>query len=155
MKLAKRVIAEASTRDEHSEATAFAVWLSSARLMTLSADDLARIDGYAGTGTALHEMLPAVLPLARPVWYEAQVVAQRGTPMRLGYGATQAGPGEIDVWFAAGCDPMTRIVVLGPLRIDSQCIDPAADASDPSVRELRVAAGIVLRAMLMGLGNPT
>lgn len=131
-----------------------AVWLPSATRRVLSADDLAQIDVYTGSGEALHEMLHAVLPLDRPVWYEANVIAQHGTHMVMGYGATPAGPGQLDIWCAVGAVGASRVIgPLGPLRIDSQSIDVAADASSPDVRELRAAAGIVLRALMMKLGS--
>ena len=126
----------------------YAQCLPQATRRTLNAADLARIDAYTGDGQALHEMLPAVLPLAAPVWYEAQITAQRGTRMVLGYGATPAAPGEIDVWFAAGTAGRVALA-LGPMRMDSQSV--AGGEEDD--RELRAACGIVVRALLMGVGT--
>jgi hypothetical protein len=126
----------------------FAQWLPHATRRTLSAADLARIDAYTGDGQALHEMLPAVLPLAAPVWYEAQITAQHGTRMVLGYGATPAAPGEIDVWFAAGTAGRVALA-LGPMRMDSQ----STALGEGDDRELRVACGIVVRALLMRAGT--
>lgn len=71
-------------------------------------------------GLRAHGLLPAILPIAAPVWYEATVTAERGTRMSLGYGATQSGP----------------------------------DVGDDDIgRELRSAAGIVVRALLLGCGQ--
>jgi hypothetical protein len=39
-------------------------------------------------------MLAAVLPLARPVWFEAALAAQHGTAMIMGYGADPAADGR-------------------------------------------------------------
>lgn len=133
---------------------ALAAWLPRAVRRTLTADDLRRIDAYAGGAEDLHALLPAVLPLAAPVWYEAQVTAQHGTRMVMGYGATPAGPGELDVWCAAGSVGSDRIMVpAGPLRLDRVGIDPRADIDAAGVRELRAAAGIVLRALMLGCGT--
>lgn len=129
-------------------------WLHAARRVTLTAADLARIDSYGSSdGATLHAELALVLPLDAPVWYEAEVTAAGGSQMLLGYGATPAGPGEIAVWFAAHARGADRIVgPLGPLRLDSRSIDTTADAYSANVRELRSAAGIVIRALLLGLG---
>ena len=132
---------------------ALAAWLPRAVRRTLTADDLRRIDAYAGGAEDLHALLPAVLPLAAPVWYETQVTAQHGTRMAMGYGATPAGPGELDVWCAAGAVGSGRVLVPhGPLRLDRVGIDPRADIDAAGVRELRAAAGIVLRALMLECG---
>lgn len=139
---------------EHAPVTAaIRAWLHAARRVQLTAADLARIDSYGSSdGATLHAQLPLVTPLDAPVWYEAEVAAAGGSQMLLGYGATPAGPGEIAVWFAAHARGSDKIVgPLGPLRLDSHAIDSAGD--DPGVRELRVAAGIVIRALLLGLGT--
>jgi hypothetical protein len=130
-------------------------WLLAARRYALTAADLARIDLYGSTdGATLHAQLPLVLPLEAPIWYEVQVVAAGGTAMVLGYGATPGGPGEIGIWFAATAISTGRVVgPLGPLRLDATAIDSVADIDAPSVRELRAAAGIVIRALLLGLGT--
>lgn len=129
-------------------------WLHSARRVSLTAADLARIDSYGSAdGATLQAQLPLVLPLEAPVWYETEVTASGGSQMLMGYGATPAGPGEIAVWFAAHARGADRIVgPLGPLRLDGRTIDTAADVTDPGIRELRSAAGIVIRALLLGLG---
>lgn len=133
---------------------ALAAWLPRAVQRSLSAADLRRIDAYAGDGAELHALLPSVLPLAAPVWYEARVTAQHGTDMTMGYGATPAGPGQIDVWFAASAIGSDCVLVpVGPLRLDAVGIDPGADTDAPGVRELRAAAGIVLRAIMLGCGS--
>lgn len=141
--------------DTSHATAAIRAWLPGARRVELSADDLARIDSYGSRdGATLHAELPLVLPLAAPVWYETEVVAQHGTRMRLGYGATPAGPGEIGVWFAARADGAAHLVgPLGPMRLDSTAIDNTLDLAGPGARELRSAAGIVIRALLLGLGG--
>lgn len=127
-------------------------WLPRASRYVLGDADLQRMDAYIGDGHALHEMLPAVLPLPGPVWYEATVTAQGGTTMTLGYGATPAGPGQIDVWWAC-IGPGRLVGPLGPLRMDSQSVALDLPEGEPG-RILRVAASIVVRALLMRLGTP-
>lgn len=139
---------------EHAPAAApIRSWLHSARRVTLTAADLARIDSYGSAdGATLQAQLPLVLPLEAPVWYETEVTAAGGSQMLMGYGATPAAPGEIAVWFAARARGGDKIIgPLGPLRLDSHAID--ADVDGPGARELRAAAGIVIRALLLGLGE--
>lgn len=136
--------------DELLAAGRLTEWLPHASRYVLSKADLQRMDSYAGDGHALHEMLPAVLPLPGPVWYEATVTAQHGTTMMLGYGATPAGPGQIDVWWAC-LGPGRLAGPLGPLRMDSQSVALVSEG-EPG-RILQAAAGIVVRALLMRLGK--
>lgn len=140
---------------DRPQTAAIRAWLPRATRYTLTAADLARIDSYGSQdGATLHAQLPLVLPLERPVWYEAEVVAQRGTTMVMGYGATPAGPGEIGVWMAAHTRGSGRIIgPLGPLRLDAHAIDETVETAAPAIRELRAAAGIVIRALLLGLGE--
>ena len=154
MPLAALLAAAARQPDAPPHVKALAAWLPRATQRELTADDLRRIDAYVGGGHELHALLPAVLPLAAPVWYESRLTAQHGTPMVMGYGATPAAPGELDIWFAGGAVGSDRVLVpRGPLRLDSVSIDPRAAADDPGVRELRAAAGIVLRALMLGCGS--
>lgn len=144
-------LAELLLADTSDQSAALRAWLPSARRVRLSAGDLGRIDSYGGHGVDLHAELILVLPLDRAVWYEAEIIARGGSTMRLGYGLTPAGR-EIGVWFAAHALGSDRILgPLGPLRSDATGIDPAADTHLPAVRELRAAAGIAVRALLLGL----
>lgn len=147
--LADLLIEQAAAQPEIAPLQAIASWLPRAQWRILTSDDLARIDSYVGDGESLHDMLPAILPLAGPVWYEADVTAQHGTRMILGYGGTPAGTGEIDIWFAASAVGSDRIIgPLGPMRMDSQSV--ALDIGDDETgRNLRTAAGIVVRALLL------
>src|SRR5258707_13852918 len=93
-------------------------WLPDAGQRQLNKEDLSRIAAYAGGAAELHEMLAAVLPLARPVWFEAAVSAHRGTAVILGYGAgpphggtdrrvRRQNPGPRPLNLAVGSSPPT------------------------------------------------
>src|SRR5258708_34687495 len=88
-------------------------WLPDAEQRQLNKEDLSRIDAYAGGAAELHEMLAAVLPLARPVWFEAAVTAPHGPPRVFGHGAVPP-PGGVDV--RLGCHPPGPGRHLGPPR---------------------------------------
>lgn len=119
-----------------------------AGILLLDSADLARIDSYVGGGAELHELLPAVAPLARAVWYEATVTAQHGTRMILRYGAAPA-PDGIDVNFRAMVEDGPVIAECGPARVTRHGMDRPPGVTDEHWRELRAAAGIVLRALLL------
>src|SRR5258708_39172213 len=87
-------------------------WLPDAEQRHCNKEDLSRSDAYAGGAAELHEMLAAVLPLARPVWFEAAVTAQHGTAMIMGYGAVPSR-GGIDVGWA--CQAPAHGRIIGPL----------------------------------------
>lgn len=123
-------------------------WLPDAERATLGPAELARIDAYRGGGIELHEMLAAVLPLARPVWYEAAITASGGTEMIMGYGAVPMAHG-IDIGWACYAPAAGRMIgPLGPACVNTTGMSRPADISDESWRELRSAAGVVLRAIL-------
>jgi len=115
----------------------------------LTAEDLARIDSYAGGARDLHELLAAVLPLDRPRWYEATVTAQRGTVMTLGYLAVPADDG-LDVSLAMAA-PGQLVRWPGPARVTVSGMHQPDGMPDEMFRELQAAAGIILRALLLGL----
>lgn len=115
----------------------------------LTAEDLARIDAYAGGGVELHELLPAVLPLPVAHWYETTVTAQRGTVMTLGYLA-EPHPDGILVSFTCSSDH-GLIGPVGPALVHATGMDRPADVSDDMWRELRASAGIIMRALLLRL----
>lgn len=117
----------------------------------LSAEDLRRIDAYHGGAIDLHALLPAVLPLLRPRWWECEITAQHGTAMQLGYLATPAEDG-IGVTFVGHAAAFDRL--LGPIAavITATGMSWPTDTPDAAVRELRAAAGIVLRALLLDVG---
>ena len=126
-------------------------WLPDADRRTLTTGDLARIDAYAGAARDLHDLLPALLPLARPVWYEAEVTAAGGTRMIMGYGAVPAAD-KLDIGWACWSPASRRILgPLGPVRLTTAGLDQPAGMSDASMREMQTAAGIVVRALLMGV----
>lgn len=123
-------------------------WLPDAERVALSAGDLDRINAYRGAAAQLHELLPAVLPLVRPVWYEADVTAQHGTRITIGYGGVPA-PGGIDIGWASYSPEHGRILgPLGPARVTATGMNRPSGLTDFSWRELQVAGGIVLRAIL-------
>jgi hypothetical protein len=146
-------LAELLLASPEPSAAAIREWLPTAAWRALTAQDLDRIDSYGSTdGRALHASLPLLLPLERSVWYEADVVAKGGSTMVLGYGAAPAGRHELGVWFAAHKRGTATVIgPLGPMRIDAHSIDTTVDVATPGARELRAAAGIVIRALLLGL----
>lgn len=126
-------------------------WLPDAERVTLGSDELARIEAYRGSAVELHEMLAAVLPLARPVWYETTVTAAGGTVMIMGYGGTpMLGAGQaIDIGHAVYAPAYGRMIgPLGPARVTTTAMGRPEGITDESWRELRTAGGIVLRAIL-------
>lgn len=129
-------------------------WLPDAEHRILDNADLQRIDAYAGAAADLHALLPTVLPLARPLWYETAITAQHGTAMMMGYGAVPAG-NEMDVGFACYAPARQRIIgPLGPARATATGLQRPAGIGEESWRELRTAAGIIIRALLLQLGAP-
>lgn len=113
----------------------------------LTAEDLARIDSYAGGARELHELLPAVLPLPVAHWYESTVTAQHGTVMTLGYLAEPHAEGIL-VSFA--CESGHRLIgPVGPALVRATGMDRPAGVSDDMWRELRVTAGLIIRALLL------
>jgi hypothetical protein len=129
-------------------------WIREAERRVLSREALARIDAYQGSGAELHELLPAVLPLPRPIWYEAEVTAQHGTRTVLGYGVRPAGDDAIEVVYEAHAPAYDRTIgPIGPVRVTAAGMDPPDGCSEAEWRELRAAAGIVIRALLLGLGE--
>lgn len=115
----------------------------------LTAEDLARIDSYAGGARDLHELLAAVLPLDRPRWYEVTITARRGTVMTLGYLAEPADDGlDVSLVIAASGQ---LVHWPGPARVTARGMHPPHGMPDDTFRELQAAAGIILRAVLLGL----
>ncbi len=135
-----------------------AMWLPDADRRHLSKDDLARIDAYAGEATDLHQLLPAILPLKRPVWFETSVTAQHGTAMILGYGAVPAPTGISIGWTCLGpgkSGSESRIIgPLGPVEVTPTEMHRPPGLSDFSWDTLRSAAGTIVRALLLNLGTP-
>lgn len=116
----------------------------------LTPADLARIGSYVGAGQDLHDLLPAVLPLAEPRAWSATLTAQGGTVMTLDYAATPAGDDAILVAFTATGAGHT-VGPVGPVRMTRAGMERPAGMSDALWREARAAAGIVVRALLLGL----
>lgn len=122
-----------------------------ARRATFADDDLARINGYVGGASDLHGLLPAVLPLSGPVWYETTIAAQHGTELTMAYVADPAR-GGIDVGVAVYAPAYGRIIgPLGPVRVTSTEMVRPPEMTDEGWREIRSATGIILRALLLGL----
>lgn len=116
----------------------------------LTAEDLARIDAYHGGSRDLHELLPAVLPLAHPHWYETTVTARLGTVMTLGYLAEPDEAGiRVSLAVARAGDSM--LLRYGPVLVTPTGMHWPGDADAHKWRELRAAAGIIIRALLFGL----
>jgi hypothetical protein len=98
-------------------------------------------------------MLAAVRPLARPVWFEAALAGKHGTAMIMGYGAVPAADG-IAIGWACYAPAHGRIIgPLGPATVNPAGMERPPGTSDESWRELHSAAGIVLRALLLGMGS--
>lgn len=88
------------------------------------------------------------------MWYEASVTAQHGTEMVMGYGASPA-PDGIDIDWACYAPAHRRILgPIGPVRVTATGMI-RSDLNDESWREIRSAAGLVLRALLLGIGRET
>ena len=128
-------------------------WLDQAEQRPLSHEDLVRINGYVGTAGDLHQLLDALLPLPRPVWYEATVTAQGGTETVQGYGAIPHAEG-VEIVFACYL-PAKAILIgpVGPARLTPHGIERPDGLGDEAWHELRVAAGIVVRALLLDAGK--
>lgn len=146
MTLAERITALAATTDAVQW---MASVLPSARTRLLSTQDLARIDGYIGPAADLHEMLRAILPLHATVWYETTVTAQHGTVITMGYLAAPADDGLDLGWCAMG--PARIIGPIGPVRATDRTMIRPDDLTEEAWRESRVAASILIRALLLGL----
>lgn len=116
----------------------------------LTSEDLARIEGYVGPAGDLHALLPAVLPLLRPCWYEVTVTAQRGTVITLGYLAEPHADG-IAISLAASAAGYDWIKRLDPVVVTASGMHQPVGMPQEDWREIRAAAGIVLRAILMRL----
>jgi hypothetical protein len=136
-------------------------WLPNAERRQLDRDDIARIDAYMGGDRALHDLLPAVLPLMRPVWFETAITTQ--DEMIVGYGAVQARctpsigwrvADGVDIGWACYAPACGGIIgLLGPAVVTATGMDRPADIADESWLMLRSAAGVVMRALLLGLGT--
>jgi hypothetical protein len=126
-----------------------AEWLPRAERRALAGDDLQRIDAVHMSVRDLFGFLPAVLPLARPVWFEAVTRVGGKVQSVVGYAAVPALDG-IDVGLAWWSPSRQRLVgPFGPMRTT-----PGGTAEMPSVsavarEELKVAAGVVVRALLL------
>jgi hypothetical protein len=122
----------------------FAGWLPDADKYVVSERALARIAAWHATDEP-RELLAGLPPLQKPVWYET------ASPVRglvRGYGALPAADGGIDV----GCASFSAVLngmnpPLGPARVTAAGLQRPDHMGDKSWRELRSAAGVVLRAL--------
>jgi hypothetical protein len=129
-----------------------ASWLPDAEHRLLDRDDLARIDAYdAARGP--HELLASVLPLARPVWFEATLAAESGTVVTAGYGAVPASAGLDIGWTCYASAHRRMIGPLGPARVTTQGMQRPDGVNDDVWYELTQAAGVVMRALLLDVGK--
>lgn len=127
-------------------------WLPDADRVMLDRADMARLEAYRGSGEDLHALLSSVLPLVRPVWWEATVTAAGGTEITMGYGAVPVGDDAMDVGWASYAPEYGRVLgPLGPARVSAAGIAHPAGMSDESWRALDGAAAIVMRALLLGM----
>ena len=116
----------------------------------LTPEDLARIDAYHGGATDLHDLLPAVLPLATPRWYETTLTAQHGTVMTLGYLAEPDEAG-IRVSLTVAREGTADRLSYGPVVVTPTEMHRPDGVAPHEWREIRAAAGIIIRALLLGL----
>lgn len=117
----------------------------------LTPEGLARIDAYAGQASDLHELLPSVLPLKRAVWYETSITAQGGTEILMGYLATPTSEG-IEIGFVSLAPALEKLIgPLGPVVVTPTEMRQPPKMGEVEFRELRSAAGIIIRALLLSL----
>jgi len=133
--------------------------LADARLVRLTTDELRRINSDAGDGQELHELLPGVLPLPRATWYEAAITAPDGTNTILGYLAEPDQAGIQISYLGYSRDREEIIGPIGPaLATELTLRMPPAFATSATDHgwghQLRTATGIVLRALLLRVGEP-
>jgi hypothetical protein len=122
----------------------FADWLPDAEKRILSEHDLAHINA-CHLAAEPHELFAAVPALQKPVWFET-ATAERG--MIRGCGAVPADDG-IDIGSACFSDALGMVEPFGPARVTTTAMVQPDHLGDRSWRELRQAAGIVLRALLL------
>lgn len=115
----------------------------------LTAEDLARIDSYRGGAVDLHDLLPSVLPLTAPRYYETTVTAQHGTMITMGYYAAPHLDGLAIAFAASALGGVMG--PIGPVIVTPTEIRRPIAMSDEQWREIRSATGIALRALLLGL----
>jgi hypothetical protein len=126
-------------------------WLPDAECRQLSKEDIARIDAYAGGAGELHELLTTVLPLARPMWFESMAITH-GIETIAGYGAVPMGDDRIEIGWTCYAPAHDRIVgPFGPAAVTTRGMERPADIADESWQELRSAAGVIIRALLLKL----
>lgn len=119
----------------------------------LSSADLARIDAYRGGAGELHELLAALPPLAARREWAADIVAARGTRMRLVYVAEPHPDGIVVSWAASAAGSDRVVVCTRPALVTARGMDRPDTITDAEWRETRTAAGIVIRALLLGIGD--
>jgi hypothetical protein len=127
-------------------------WLPNAEHRLLDREDLERIDAYDTTRDP-HDLLASVLPLTRPVWFEATLVPDSGTLVTAGYGAVPASEG-LDIGWTCYAPAYRRMIgPLGPAHVATIGMQRPDGVSDEVWYELTQAAGVVMRALLLGLGK--
>lgn len=120
----------------------------------LTPADLARIDAYRGDAGDLHALLAALPPLTTRREWSADVTAQRGTRMRLLYAAAPHPDGIEIAWACIAPDLSTVVSPRRSAVVTPRGMGRPKEIGDDEWRETRAAAGIVLRALLLGIGDP-
>jgi hypothetical protein len=108
----------------------------------------------AGPPDEPHNLLAAVLPLNRPLWFEATVIPRGGGPkMIMGVGAVPMDHG-IDIGWVGHVPSLNEIVgPFGPARLTTTGMERPPLIDDAAWLRLRGAAGMVIRARLHDLGG--
>ncbi len=152
-------------RNSHPAVRWLASWLPDADHRWLDHSDIERIDA-CGPDRSPHQLLASVLPLARPVWFEATIVSrpmsldqdgklviEDGTVVTTCWGAVPAADG-LDIGWTSYAPAHRRMIgPLGPARVAPDGMQRPPDANDDVWHELTQAAGVVMRALLLGLGK--
>jgi hypothetical protein len=143
-----------------------ASWLPDADHRWLDRSDIERIDAHDPSRSP-HQLLASVLPLARPVWFEATIVTRPmsfdqdgklviadGALITTCWGAVPAADG-LDIGWTSYTPSRRRMVgPLGPARVAADGMQRPPDTNDDVWYELTQAAGVVMRALLLGVGKP-
>jgi hypothetical protein len=134
----------------------FADWLPDADRTTLDRRQLDRINAFSCSGPSLelHELLATVLPLSRPVWFEALITPEGGgEEIMMGFGAVPMDNG-IDIGWVGHLPSLDAIIgPFGPVLVTIAGMDrPPGLDDDEDWLQLRSAAAFIIRALLIRSG---